>query len=440
MSWEAYLLFIVCALLLLLFFGMTVPLAFLTVNVIAVYIFFGPNGMGQLSLYLMNSIKKWTLLPIPLFVFMGEILFRSGIAARAINTVDLWFGKVPGRLGLVCVASATLMGTFTGSSMATSAVLTSTLLPEMEKRGYSIEMSIGPIIGAGGLALMIPPSNSAIITATLAGQPIGQVLIAIILPGILMGLMYSIYIVSRALINPDIAPKYEIDGTDLPVSLSEKLIITAKNVVPLAIIIFSVTGVIFFGITTPSEAAATGVLGSILVVFLYREFKIKIFFESLFNATKIAVMLYCIILSSVSFSYILNFSGISKNLGLWVTTLNLPPILIIISMILVVLIMGMFMETNAIKMITIPIFFPIVKLLGYNELWFLILFMICTEMSECTPPFGVLLFLVKGLLGERVSMSTVIRSAIPFVLCDSVSLILIMIFPKIVYFLPSLMK
>lgn len=438
MNWAIYLLIIMTGLLVLLFFGMTIPLAFLTVNLVAVHFFMGSKGMSQLPLYLMTSIKNWALLPIPFFILMGEILFSSGIAGLAISTVDLWLGKLPGRYGLLCVGSATLMGTFTGSSMATSAILVSSVLPEMEKRGYKAEMSIGPIIGAGGLAMMIPPSNLAIVVATLSAQSVGEVLIAIIIPGLLMGLMYTIYIIGRASLQPTIAPKYIYEENNPPFSLIEKLIFTIKNVVPLIIIIFSVTGVIFFGIATPSEAAATGVIGSIFVVCLYRKFEMKLLLRSVLNALKITVMLYSIILSSVTFSYILNFSGISKNLIQWVITLPMPPIMVIISMLLVLLIMGMFMEVNAIVMITIPLFFPIVKSLGFDQLWFLILYMILMEMAECTPPFGVLLYLVKGML-PHVSVGAIIKSVLPFVICDSISVTIIMLFPKIVYWLPNLM-
>jgi len=433
LGWEIILLMFFLGLVLFILLGMPVALAFLTVTFAGTFILDGTLGLTQLAIPLMVSIRSWSFLPIPLFILLGELLFRSGIAGRAVNVIDMLFGRMPGRLGVISVVSATLMGTFTGSSMATSSVLLSTLYPEMEKRGYKTPMSVGPIIGAGGLARMIPPNTLSVVLATLASVSVGQLLMAAFIPGLLMALLYIVYIIIRCWLHPSIAPLYYRPR----MALSKILWLFFRNLVPIGLIVFLVSGFIFFGIATPSESAAAGVVGAIFLLALYKQLNLKILKESFSQATKISIMLFTIIMGSVAFSYALSFSGVNKSLVEWVTSLSIHPLMILISFQLILLILGMFVETTSIIMITIPVFMPIIRGLGFDPVWFLVLFMINMEMAESTPPFGVLLFVTKGAL-PSIPMKDIILAGLPFLACDAIATIMVMIFPKITLWLPSI--
>ena len=436
MSWELILVVFFGAMVVLLLSGMTLPAVFMTVSGVGAYIFWGGfSGLEQMSLTLLNTIKSWSLLPIPLFVLMGEILFQTGIMKKALDVVDMWLGKLPGRLSIVGVLSSLLMGTFTGSSMAACSMLCTTLVPEMEKRGYKPVMSIGCIGGTGGLAMMVPPSSLAVTVATIAGASVSKMLIGAIMPGIIMGLGYISYIVIRALVRPQDAPSYVVEKPPL----KERLIFTIVNIIPVALIIFSVSGVILAGWATASEAAACGVVVSIVLTMLQRTLSLKKLKSALLNATKTSAMLLSILLGAGMFSSILSFSGATKQLTTWVSGLPLSPHLIVFFFLLVVFILGCFMETNSIMMITLPIFVPVVTALGFDEIWFLLLMMMSCEMAESTPPFGVALFVIKGLF-PKIKMETIIKANLPYLATDALAVILVFIFPQIALWLPSLVR
>lgn len=436
MSWELILICFFGALVIMLLSGMTLPAVFLTVSGLAAYVFWGGfSGLEQLSLTMLSGVKKWSLLPIPLFILMGEVLFQTGIMKKALDVVDMWCGKLPGRLSIVGVLASLLMGTFTGSSMAATSMLSTALVPEMKKKGYSTEMALGSICGAGGLAMMIPPSSLAVTIATIAGASVSKILIGAIIPGFLMGAGYIIYIVGRATLRPQDAPPYTRDK----IPMGERLKYTAINILPMAIIIFSVTGVILLGLATPSEAAACGVVASILITTIQRTLSVEKLVAALLNTVKTSAMLLSIMLGSSVFSSLLSFSGATRNLTLWVAGLDIHPKLIVLAFLFVVFVLGCFMETNSIMMICIPIFVPVVQALGFDVVWFLLLLMVGCEMAESTPPFGVLLYLLKGLFPEE-KMETIIKSAVPYLCADAVAMFLMFFFPAVVLWLPGLVS
>ncbi|MFC2069521.1 TRAP transporter large permease subunit [Chloroflexota bacterium] len=262
MEWSLLLLFIFGGLILLLLTGLPISFCFLLINLIGVYIFWGGGvGLSQLILSLFSSIARFNLMAIPLFILMGEFMFRSGLGFDVIRAIDRWLGRLPGRLGLVAVGAGTLFSTTTGSTLGSCAMLGTLLTPEMEKHGYKTPISIGAIMGSGGLAMVIPPSGIAVFLATVAETSVGKLLIAGVVPGIIIAILYSSYIILRCWLQPSIAPSY----TPPHISLKEKLIPTLRVVLPLAFIIFMVLGLIFVGVATPAEAAATGVLGTLIV-------------------------------------------------------------------------------------------------------------------------------------------------------------------------------
>jgi len=403
-DWWLILLIIFGSLVVLMLSGMPVAFSFILVNLVGVlFLWGGGAGLQQLILSMGGSIATFTLLPVALFILMGEVFFHSGMALRAIDVLDKWLGRMPGRLGLLAVASGTLFGTLSGMSMASVAMLGSVLVPDMEKRGYRKPMSLGPILGSGGLAIMIPPSGLAIILATLGHFSVGKLLIAITFPGLLMAAFYSLYIIIRCILQPHVAPAYEVT----PTPLKEKIILTVKHVLPLAVVVFLVTGVIFVGIATPSEAAATGTFGAIVLAFLYKGIDKKKLTETAFKTIEITVFIMLIITGSSAFSQILAFSGAISGLTQWVIGLAIPPILLLITMQSLVLVLGCLMDQVAIMMITLPIFMPVVTALGFHPVWFGVLYLLNMEIASTSPPFGMSLFVMKGVAPENTTMGDI---------------------------------
>jgi len=437
MEWWLILIVIFCCMVFLFLIGVPVAFAFLLINIVGFYIFGGGEaGVRQLILSLYASVTKFTILPLPLFILMGEVMFQSGIARNMMDALDKWLGRLPGRLSLLAVVGGSLFGTLSGSSMAGAAMLGSVLVPEMEKRGYKSQMSIGPILGSGGLAIMIPPSILGVLLAAVGLFSVGDFLIAIIIPGLLMALCYGSYIILRSLIQPHLAPTYDVAH----VSLKEKLSLTLKYILPLGAIVFLVVGLIFLGVATPSESAALGAVGCFVLAFIYRGFKWEIVKKSLTQTISISAMMLMIFCGSGAFSQILALIGATQGLVEMAANLPLPPYYVLIAMLIVLLIMGTFMESMTIIMITLPIYMPIIKALGFSPLWFGAIMLLSLEMGITTPPFGLVLFVVKGVAPKYVTMMDVYKAGIPFLLCDLVVIILLLVFPALALWLPGLMS
>lgn len=439
MEWYMMLGLIFGGLIFLFFMGVPVAFSFLCINILGVYLLWGGvSGINQLVLSIYRSVSTFSLLPVPLFILMGEVMFRAGIAPKMMDTLDKWLGKVPGRLSLLAVGGGTLFATLSGSAMAGCAMLGSVLLPEMRKRGYSKGMSIGPIIGSGGLAIMIPPSALGVLLASLSRMSVGGMLMAIIIPGIIMAILYGGYIVIRGLLQPHLMPAYNIEQ----VPFAEKLILTLKYILPLGTIIFLVIGLMFLGIATPTESAAMGALGCFVLVFAYQGFSrkvMKMIREAITSTSRITVMMFMIMTGAMAFSQILAFSGASSSLVSLAGRLDLPPIMIVLFMQILLLFLGMFMEPLTIMMVTLPIYMPIVKTLGYDPLWFGTIMLINMEMATTTPPFGLVLFVMKGVAPSDTKMGDIYKGGLPFLLCDVVTMTLLMVFPQLALYLPSLM-
>jgi len=417
--------------------GLPVAFCFILINLIGVALLWGgETGLRQLILTMWHSLANFSYLPIPMFVLLGEVVFRSGMAMKAIDVVDKWLGHLPGRLGLLAVAVATLFSTMSGSTIATTAMLGGALVPEMEKRGYKKPITIGSVMGSGGLAMLIPPSGLAVIWAAIAQVSIGKILIAGIIPGLIIALFYATYIVGRCWLQPSIAPAYDIT----PTPLLKKLSLTAKYVLPLSLIVFMVTGLILLGIATPSESAAMGVLGSIILAAAYRKLNWGMMKDAIMVTVKISGMILLILSGAKAFSQVLAYTKATRELIAWVTSLSLDPIVVLISMIFIILFMGMFMSGPPIMMITLPIFMPIVSALGFDPVWFGLIFLINIEMGATTPPFGTLLFVMKGVAPPGTTMGDIVKAGIPFLICDAACMVLVIVFPALALWLPNLIR
>ena len=416
--------------------GMPVVFAFTIINIIGAYVFWnGDAGLNLLVLSVMESVTHFGLMPLPLFIMMGEILFRSGMASKLMDVLDAWIGRIPGRLSLMAVGGGTLFATLTGSGVAGTAMLGKILVPEMERRGYQKPMSIGPILGSGGLAIMIPPTALGVLLAALANFSIGDFLVAIVLPGLLLASVIAIYVVGRCYLQPHLAPPYDVD----PQPLRDQIMNTVIYVFPIVVIVFLVIGLVFLGIATATEAAAMGTLGAFVLAFLYRGLNWSVIKETLTSTLGTSCMMLMILTGSTAFSQLMAFTGATSGLANLATSQDLAPIYIVLAMQLILLVLGSVMEPLSIMMLTVPIYFPVIETLGYSPLWFGAIMLLNMEMATISPPFGLSLFVMKGVAPPGTSMGDIYKAAIPFFCCHLTALVLMVAFPQIVLWLPGLM-
>jgi tripartite ATP-independent transporter DctM subunit len=435
MEWWGILSLFVLGLLLVLASGFPIAFGFLLINVVGILIFMGPMGLQQMTLQIFSSLSSFALTPIPLFILMGELMFHSGIANNTIEVIDKWLGRLPGRLSLLAAGAGVLFAALSGSTLANTAMLGTVLLPEMHRRGYKTSMAVGPIIGVGGLAMLIPPSSLAVVLASIGHISVGKILVGGVIPGLLLGTLIAAYVVVRCWLNPSLAPRYEVARA----TLREKITGTINYVLPLGFIIFMVLGLMLLGVATPTEAASTGALATILVTALYRRLTWKMIKASLMGTLDISIMVFMIIAASNTFSSLLAFTGATRGLLGVVENLQVSPLVVLIGMQLIVFAMGTFMETISIMMICMPIFMPIVNLLGFDPVWFGVLMLVNFETGFITPPFGMLLFVMKGVAPE-LSIKEICYAAAPFILIEILTMALIIVWPQIVLWLPNLVK
>jgi tripartite ATP-independent transporter DctM subunit len=436
MDWVSLFTIILASLIALFFLGVPVAFSFLFVNILFAYIFWGGDiGLTQLILSIFRSVASFSLLPVPLFLLMGEIMFLFEIARNMMETLEKWMGRTPGRLGLLAVVGGVLFATLSGSSMAGCAMLGQTLLPEMEKRGYKYQMTLGPIMGCGTLAAMIPPSALGVLLACLAQISVGDFLLSIIGPGLLMAALFAAYIIIRCALQPDIAPQYDLEK----ISLKEKLSLSAKYILPLGLVIFAVIGLIIFGVATPTESAAVGALVCFVLAFFYKGFRGDILRKAVMNSVKLTVMMFMILTGATAFGQLLAYTGASSNLVALATKMPLSPLVMIIIMQFILILLGTFMEPLSILMVALPIYMPIIRHLGVNPLAFCSVLLINMEMATISPPDGLVLYTMKAVAPHH-TMSEIYKASVPFVIIDVIAMALIMIFPDIALFLPSIAK
>lgn len=436
MAWPFVIVIIFACLLILFATGMPILFAFIIIDIAGMLIYFGPTGVNQFIRNIYSGTANFTIICLPLFILMGEILFESGVGPVMLDALDRWLGRIPGRLGLLAVGAGTLFATMTGVSVGSVAMLGNVLVPEMEKRGYKKEMSLGPILGSGGLAVMIPPSGLAIILGAVAQVSIGKILIAIIVPGLLMAIIYAAYIILRCRLNPALAPSYEVSGTPW----REKLRLGATYILPAGFIILLVTGVILLGIATPTESAATGAIGMFILAAAYRRLSWKAVKRAVSGTIQVTGMILIIISGAMAFGSVLAFSGAAGGLAGFVTALPISPILVVIGMNIVILILGCFMESVSLMMITAPIFIPIIIALKFDPVWFSVIYLLNIETGLISPPFGLSLFVMKGVATPDTTMRDVYMASLPFFGMNILTMAIIIAFPLLALWLPGFMR
>ena len=417
-------------LLVLAFMAMGVPVAFafLAANLLGAWILVGDwYGPLQVVDNSTSLITSFTLVAVPMFVFMGALLFHSGLALRVFDALETLFGRLPARLSYITVAGGSTFSTLTGSTMANTAMLGSLMIPEMTRRGYAPHMSIGPIIGTGGLAMLIPPSSLGVLLGSLAGLNIGALLIAGILPGLVLAVGYSLVIYLQARLNPASAPSYGVQR--VPVKRRVQLVVF--NIMPLGLVVFCVVGFIVLGWATPSEAAAFGALSVAVLAAFSRRLSVKALRAALASTVRISGMVFLLILSSSVFSQLMAFSGASTAVVEWSIALEAGPYAKLLLMFALMLVLGMFMDQLSIMLLTIPVFFPLATLMGFDPIWFGVVVLLALEMSLTTPPFGLLLFLMQSVAPKGTTLGQVIRAALPYLACDALLLGVLILFPAI---------
>jgi tripartite ATP-independent transporter DctM subunit len=434
MEWYEALGLLLGLIMFLMALGMPVALAFLAANIVGAWIFMGgERGVSQLLNNGLGALTKYALVPIPLFLLMGEIFFHTGLGGRMFNAIDKLLGKLPGRLSYVTVLGGTGFSTLSGSSMGSTALLGSLMVPEMAKRGYQPHMSIGPILGTGGLAIIIPPSALAVLLATLAQIDVAALLIAGVIPGLILAGFYIATIWIQTRINPDAAPAYEVE----PLSVRRKLGLLLTEVVPMIGVMVVIVVLMIQGFVTPSEAAAFGALGVLILAAVFRCLTLEAMRKSVVGALRVTLMAYLIVFGSATFSQLLAFSGASRGLVQWATSFDLAPLAMLGVMFAVLLLLGMFMEQISIMLLTVPIFFPLANTLGFDPIWFALIMLLSLEISFTTPPFGLLLFVMKGVAPPGTTMRQIYTSAFPFIGCSLLLVVLLVAFPQLALWLPS---
>lgn len=430
MNWFEVLAVIIGPLLILMACGVPVALAFLMADAIGAYIFMGGiSGVGQIVSNSKDAVTVFTLLPIPLFILMGELFYHSGLGIKIFTVLDVIFANVRGRLSYVTVVGGTIFATLSGSSLANTAMLGSMLIPEMTKRGYKKYMAIGPILATGALAMIIPPSSLAVLLGSVARINIGQLLVAGVVPGLILAFLYILIIYARIKINPQAVPPNDAyRRTPLPQII--KLVVT--NLLPMGIVILAVVGTIFWGVATPTEASAFGVISVLILCIGYRMLSREVLFKSLMKTAEVSGMIFLIIVGSAGLSQVLAFSGATQGLLHWVIGLGLGDFGTLGLMVVVVLLLGMIMDQVSIILVTMPIFMPIVGHFDYNQVWFGIIMLLGLQVGLVSPPFGMELFVMQGVAPKGTSMLEIVKSGMPYLVCALFVILAIMVFPIIV--------
>ncbi|MCF6266026.1 MAG: TRAP transporter large permease subunit [Desulfuromusa sp.] len=435
MEWGVILTVSITVLLALFATGVPIFVAFLVVNVGGTFILFGPSGFGMFSNSFYNTITQETLMAIPLFVLMGEILFRSNAVEILIDAIDKMVGNIRGRHYILVTTLSTVFGALSGSAVAVAAMLGRSVLPVMEERGYDKRLSVGAVIGGASLAPIIPPSLLVIMVGSMVDVSIAKLLIAGILPGLLLAVMMIVYTYIRVLRDPTLEPPRK-EASENKLSPKE-LLIAFIQTLPFLIVIFSVMGLIMLGVATPNESAATGVLGALVASAIFRKLSLKMVIQSILGTCSISAMILIIIACSMFFGQLLTFTGATTGLVGMASDLGLSSLWTFVVLMLIPFGLCMFVDLFAVMLIAIPIYEPLLDVYGYDPVWFWMLFLINMTLGAMTPPFGYTIFALKGAAPE-FSMEDVYAGTWPMVGIFVLGMVIMYIFPSIVTFLPSM--
>ena len=411
-----------------------VPVAFALggLGVLFTFFFWNPSSLAVIAIQAFDKISSFPFLACPLFIFMGIVLERSGIADDLYEMMRTWFGSLRGGLAVGTVVVCTIFAALTGISAAATVTMGLIALPSMLKRGYQKELSLGCIMAGGALGILIPPSITMIIYGLIAPESVGQLFAGGLFAGLLLSALFITYILVRARLQPHLAPAVPPEER---ADWDEKLRSTRGLILPI-LLVAAVLGSIFGGIASVSEAAAVGAFGSLICAAVNRRLNWQVVKESCIRTTRLSCMVLWIILCATAFSTFISASGASHMVEQYVLGLEVNRWFIMIIMQVIWIILGMIMEVTGIIMVTVPIFVPIIKALGFDSVWFGVLFIMNMEMAFLTPPFGMNLFYMKAIVPSSITLGDIYRSIIPFVALQAVGLAVVMVFPQIALWLP----
>jgi tripartite ATP-independent transporter DctM subunit len=420
----------------LLVLGLPVAFAFFAANMVGAWFFLrGEIGLSLMPIEYTLAIAQYTLVPVALFILMGEILFQTGVAFRSINAIDKLISGVPGRLSIVSIAGGAVFSSLSGSATANTAILGNLLLPDMLKRGYHPSLALGPIMAVGGIAMLIPPSSLAVLLASLAERSITDLLIAGVLPGLMMSVLFVVYVLVRCKLNPALAPQTE----EIKERGWNRWRPFFVDVLPLFIIFAVVVGSIFLRIAAPEEAAALGCLAAVGISAAYGKLSLTSLMRAMRETAKINVMLLFIIAGSLTFSQVLQVSGATSGVLAAISSVEFTQLTAMAVMMLLLLFLGCFMDQISMILLTLPFFLPIADSLGMNSTWLMVMMLISMEISLLTPPFGLLLFVMKGVAPKEIRITQIYRAAIPFILLELFVMVILIAYPKLALWLPEML-
>lgn len=419
--------------LLLMVMGAPLTWALMISGVVSAYTMFGAGGLDMLLASTFGVMDNFLLISLPLFVFMGLVLERSGIADDLFKMTHMLMGRIPGGLGVGTVVICAIIAAMAGVSGAATVSLGLIALPAMLKRGYDKRLVTGTIMSGGALGFLIPPSVLMIVYAFLAKDSVGQLFAAGVMPGLMLAVIYSVYILIRCGINPSLGPPV---GDDERYSLREKLFILRHLIAP-GILVAAVLGCIIGGITTPSEASAIGAGGALLIVALRGRLSWDLMRYVLYTTMRLTGMLIWIAIAAVFFARVYTGLGAGMVVTDLINDFELSANAVIIMMLVSFFILGMFLDDFAITFITVPIYVPIVKAFGFDSVWFAILFVLSMQTAYLTPPFGYNLFYMRSVAPKEITINDIYMSTLPFIALQILGIALVFLFPQIALWLPS---
>ena len=424
--------FFISLLLFLLGSGVWVALSMIAVSAIGMMLFTTRPVGDAMATTIWGTSSSWTLTALPLFVWMGEILFRTKLSENLFKGLSPWLSKLPGGLIHVNVVGCALFAAISGSSAATVATVGKMSIPELRKRKYPEKILLGSLAGSGTLGLLIPPSIILIIYGVTIEDSIAKLFMAGIFPGIMLAVIFMLYVVIWSIINKKLMPKISENF-----SFIEK-IKRSKQLLPVVLLIFAVIGSIYTGIATATEAASLGVVGALILSLFQRTLNKNSFKLSLLGATKTSCMIAFILAGSTFLSLAMGFTGLPRNLAIWIQELNLSPYMLIFILTIFYIILGMFLDGISAVVLTMAIIEPMIRQAGFDMIWFGIYLVIVVEMAQITPPVGFNLFVLQGMANR--DMSFIASSAFPLFLLMILAVIIIIIFPEIALWLPNQMS
>jgi len=436
MSWQAAALLLLGGSTVLLFMGIPVAFTFLAVNLIGAVLYLGGAvGIEQIVRNSVVSVSNFSLTPIPLFVLMGEVLFHTGLALKVIEGIERLIKQVPGRLAVVAVVAGTVFSAISGSTIATTAMLGSLMLPVMLSRGYNPVMATGPIMAIGAVDMLIPPSALTVLLGSLSGISISKLLIGGVVPGLILSVAFVGYIVVRVLIDPKLAPAAEVEERHG----WAKYELLVLYVIPLISIFVVVVGAMSGGLATPTESAALGAIATMALAAGYRVLTVRALMTALKGTVIISAMILFIILGATTFSQILSFSGATEGIVSGILGQGLSTGMILAGMLLLLIFLGVFVDQVSMMLITLPVFMPVVQRLDIDLVWFGVLYLICMQLGLLLPPHGLLLMTMRGVAPPQVTMADIFRAVVPYVAMSLLLLALILAVPAVATWLPALL-